>query len=223
MDLMFISGGSAAHAHISVHSTDKNIPSSIHTNLSKVESAFLAGLLQNLPGITLLGLPTTASFRRMVDGVWSGGTYVCWGTDNREAPVRLCNASSPPSRNIELKCLDGTANPYLAIAGFLSAGMEGILEGKECEIKDCGDEVAAVLEEPGRNELGIMNRMPLTWEDARSSFEKSELVDRIFGKDFKTKYLSVNKVCNSLSSFHDSQYKFMVADSGRADDRWSSG
>jgi len=133
-----------------------------------------------------------------VDGVWSGGTYVCWGTDNREAPVRLCNASSSPSRNFELKCLDGTANPYLAIAGFLSAGTEGIVEGKECEIKDCGDAVAAVLGEPGREKLGITNRMPLTWKDARSSFEKSELVDRRFGKDFKTKYLSVNKVYSSF-------------------------
>lgn len=134
----------------------------------------------------------------MVDGIWSGGTYVCWGTDNREAPVRLCNASSSPSRNFELKCHDGTANPYLAIAGFLSAGMEGIVEGKECEIKDCGDEIAAVLGERGRKALGITNRMPLTLEDARLSFEKSELVDRRFGKDFKTKYLSVNKVHHLL-------------------------
>ena len=219
--LRFILGGSAAHTHISVHSANKNIPSSIHPNLSKVESAFLAGLLQNLSGITLLTLPTTASFKRMVDGVWSGGTYICWGTDNREAPVRLCNAFSPPARNFELKCLDGTANPYLAIAAFLSAGTEGILEGKECQIKDCGLEAAALLGELGRAELGITNRMPLTLEDARSSFEKSKLIDRQFGKDFKTKYLSVNKVYNHFSPlFDDSQNtNFMDTDSGRADGR----
>jgi glutamine synthetase len=76
----------------------------------------------------------------MVDGVWSGGTYVCWGTDNREAPVRLCNAFSPPSRNFEIKCLDGTANPYLAVASFISAGMDGVSKDIECQIQECGPE-----------------------------------------------------------------------------------
>jgi hypothetical protein len=45
--------------------------------------------------------------------VWSGGTYVCWGTDNREAPVRLCNANSPSARNFELRFIDGLANVSL--------------------------------------------------------------------------------------------------------------
>ncbi len=174
--------------------------SSIQPDLSLVESTFLAGLLRNLPAITLLALPTTASFDRMVDGVWSGGTYVCWGTDNREAPIRLCNAFSPSSRNFEVKCHDGTANPYLAVAGFLSAGFEGIVKGKECEIKDCGLEIelsAALLGDRGRQALGIKDRMPLTWEEARSKFEASDLIDKEFGKVFKAKYLSVNKVINS--------------------------
>lgn len=133
----------------------------------------------------------------MVDGVWSGGTYVCWGTDNREAPVRLCNAFSPSSRNFEVKCLDGTANPYLAVAGFLSAGLDGILGKKECEIKDCGLELglsAALLGDEGRQALGIKERMPLGWEEARSKFEASDLIDKEFGKVFKTRYLGINKV-----------------------------
>lgn len=68
------------------------------------------------------------------------------------------------------------------MAGFLSAGTE-----EECEIKDCEDEVAAVLGEHGRKALRITKRMLLTWEDARLSFElKSVLVDRRFGKDFKS-------------------------------------
>ena len=64
----------------------------------------------HLPALTALTLPQPASYKRVGDGVWSGGTYVCWGTDNREAPVRLCNAACPSSRNFELRFIDGLAN-----------------------------------------------------------------------------------------------------------------
>jgi len=188
--------GTASHVHISIHSPKNNQPSSVHPNLSHIESAFLSGVLQNLPGITLFALPTTASYKRMVDGVSSGGTYVCWGTDNREAPIRLCNATSPTSRNLEMKCLDGTANPYLALAAFLSAGMQGVSRGKECEMKDCGPDIkttAARMSETARRSLGITTRMPLTWLEARTKFVSNDLVDSVFGKDFKSKYLMVHE------------------------------
>ena len=196
--LTCLSGGSAAHTHISVHSANKSqSKSSLHPNLSQIDSIFLAGLLEHLPSILLLALPTTASFKRMADGVWSGGTYVCWGTDNREAPVRLCNAFSPRSRNFEIKCNDGTANPYLSLAAFLSAGMDGVSKGMECQLLDCGPELettAALMGEDNRQKLGITRRLPLTWEDARLAFAESVLVDEVFGSNFKTKYLSVNQV-----------------------------
>ncbi|KAF8908595.1 hypothetical protein CPB84DRAFT_1703615 [Gymnopilus junonius] len=193
--------GSAAHAHISLHSSNSS-PSPDHANLTSLESSFLAGILTHLASFTLLLLPTTASYQRMMDGVWSGGTYVCWGTDNREAPIRLCNASSPSSRNFELKTLDGTANPYLAIAAVLGAGLEGILEEKQLTIQNCkGEKSAALLGDQGRKVLGISERLPLSWEEARAKFEKSELVEGVFGKEFKEKYLSVNKVLKDQLTF----------------------
>ena len=190
--------GSGAHAHISVHAPNENPRPSAHPNLTDLEATFLAGVLDHLAELTLLVLPTTTSYQRMMDGVWSGGTYICWGTDNREAPLRLCNAHSPSSRNFEFKTLDGTANPYLALAGMLGAGFEGILESKELTIHDCsGSKSAALIGEKGRAELGIKERFPLTWEDARLKFEQSVIVDSLFGSDFKKKYLSVNKVSTS--------------------------
>ncbi|KAF8799777.1 hypothetical protein BYT27DRAFT_7201038 [Phlegmacium glaucopus] len=188
--------GSGAHVHISVHTRNgKARPSSTHLNLSDLEASFLAGVLDHLAGLTLLALPTPTSYQRMQDGVWSGGTYICWGTDNREAPLRLCNTQSPSSRNLELKTIDGTANPYLALAGVLGAGFGGIVESKELTMQDCnGGQSAASLGEKGRAELGIKERFPLTWEDARLKFEKSVIVDSLFGSDFKAKYLSTNTV-----------------------------
>jgi glutamine synthetase len=136
----------------------------------------------------------------MVDGVWSGGTHVCWGTDNREAPVRLCNASSPASRNFELKALDGTANPYLALAGVLGVGHVGIREGRALGVRDCGEgKSAAEMGKEGREALGIRERMPLSLEEARKRFREDGVVRGIFGEGFAERYLSVNKVGSFLS------------------------
>ena len=190
---LFFPGGNGAHVHISVHS--KSTPSaSAHANLNKIEASFLAGVLEHLSGITLLALPLVASYKRMADGISSGGTYVSWGTENKEVAVRLCNPYSISSRNFELKTLDGTANPYLALAGILGAGLTGIVESKELTIQDCSGPSAALLGEEGRANLGIKDRFPLNWEDACSKFEQSAIVDSVFGNEFKKKFLSVQKV-----------------------------
>jgi len=109
------SGGSSTHTHVSVHPVGGSSPNA-QTNshgLTFHEASFLSSLLDHLPGLTALTLPQPASYKRVGDGVWSGGTYVCWGTDNREAPVRLCNANSPSARNFELRFIDGLANVSL--------------------------------------------------------------------------------------------------------------
>jgi glutamine synthetase len=59
----------------------------------------------------------------MLDGV-SGGTYVAWGRENREVPIRLSGAGG--NYYFELRCLDGTANTYVALAAILESGMRGI-------------------------------------------------------------------------------------------------
>ncbi|KAH9477666.1 Protein fluG [Psilocybe cubensis] len=210
--------GSAAHVHISVHpssgASPAHLPLSTNSVLTPLESSFLSGVLAHLSSIALLALPTEPSYKRMADGVWSGGTYVCWGRDNREAPLRLCNASSPTSRNFELKTLDGTANPYLAIAAVLGAGLDGIEHGRELKIKECsGEKSAALLGSAGRAELGITERLPLSWKEARVNFEKSELVDEFFGAEFKTKFLAANKTLQEQMSFglmDDEELKLFV-------------
>jgi glutamine synthetase len=130
----------------------------------------------------------------MVDGVWSGGTYVCWGTDNREAPVRLCNATGL-SRNLEIKCIDGTASPYLALAGILAAGLDGIRERKPLTMKDCdGKTSAANMSEEERKEAGIDRRLPLDLADAISSLKDDEVLRKALGEEFVEAYVSMNKV-----------------------------
>ncbi|KAF7327474.1 1,2-dihydroxy-3-keto-5-methylthiopentene dioxygenase [Mycena kentingensis (nom. inval.)] len=170
------SAGSSTHGHISVHSTaSEKVPGT----LSPHESAFVAGVLDHVRAFAALTMPTAASYKRMVDGVWSGGTYVCWGTENREAPVRLTNAMSPGSRNFEVRFIDGTSNPHLALAGMFAA-------------------VLLALKEMKPQALGITKRMPLSIVEARESLEQDKALIEVLGSDFVEKYSSVNHTLESL-------------------------
>lgn len=62
----------------------------------------------------------------------AGGTWVAWGMQNREVPLR----KSAPLR-WELRSIDGTANMYLALTAVLAAGLSGVEQGLEMHIKDC--------------------------------------------------------------------------------------
>ncbi|KAG6897784.1 hypothetical protein C0992_011198 [Termitomyces sp. T32_za158] len=186
------STGSSAHTHISIHSKNNE---KVPDKLSPIESSFLASVLDNLPALTALTLPTQASYKRMEDGVWSGGTYVNWGTENREAPIRLSNATSPSSRNFEMRFVDGTANPYVALAGILGTGFVGIRDMAELRIKDCpGPKTAAQLTEIERQALNITQRMSLTWEEARENLYNNKVLrDSVLGPELTEKYLAVNQ------------------------------
>ncbi|KAF8905216.1 hypothetical protein CPB84DRAFT_1771927 [Gymnopilus junonius] len=192
------SAGSGAHVHISVHSTSPSHHApKTPEGLSPLEQSFLAGLMHHLPALPALTLPTAASYSRVGDGVWSGGTYVCWGTENREAPVRLTNPASPSSRRFELRFIDGTASPYLALAGVVAAGHAGIKNKRELNVKDCpGPTTAAQMTEEERMAMGITKRMPLSWEEGRRRFVEDEEIVRAFGEEMREKYLSVNKLAN---------------------------
>ncbi|KAF8905670.1 hypothetical protein CPB85DRAFT_1254865 [Mucidula mucida] len=182
------SAGSSTHAHLSVHSSlQKSAEMTAH------EQSFLAGILDHLPAIAAFTLPTPASYKRVGDGVWSGGTYVSYGTENREAPVRLTNATSPLSRNFELRFIDGTANPYFALAAIIAAGMNGIEAKQAPQMSDCGTKSAAEMTEAERQEIGIKKRMPLTVEDARDNLKADEVLVDVLGKELVEKYLAVNK------------------------------
>ncbi|EIW81762.1 glutamine synthetase guanido kinase [Coniophora puteana RWD-64-598 SS2] len=192
--------GTACHAHLSVHKPGATQPiSSTSPHLNALESSFLAGLLNHLPAVTAFTLPQPASYSRVVDGIWSGGTWVSWGIDNKEVPVRLCNYAFPASRNFEVKCIDGLANPYLALSAVLGAGLTGVNKGADLHVRDCSvDRAPGQLNEKERAELGIVDRMALSWEDAIAKLEADdELIDAI-GRKSVDAYLAVNKF---LSSF----------------------
>ncbi|WP_207400985.1 glutamine synthetase family protein [Actinomadura roseirufa] len=93
--------------------------------------AFAAGILARLPALLAIGAPSVASYLRLVPSHWAGA-YSCWGLENREAALRFITGAAgerATAANLEVKCFDGAANPYLALAALLAAGRAGVGAG----------------------------------------------------------------------------------------------
>ncbi|KAI0075970.1 FLU1-II [Panus rudis PR-1116 ss-1] len=199
--------GSAAHTHISVHSEKPQQTSETENPLApalnSIEQSFLEGLLSHLPAVCALTLPTTYSYVRVLDGIWSGGTYVCWGTDNRETPVRVCGSSSIKASSrphFEVKCVDATSSPYLAFAAMIAAGTSGITEGKKLSSGDCSAKPVALMSVEERKKLGVDGaaRLPKTIADARKLLVEDKTLTGLLGEEFVEGYRSVNETLEKL-------------------------
>ncbi len=82
----------------------------------------------SLPALLAIGAPSVASYLRLIPSHWAG-VYACWGLENREAALRMVTGSDGSSAwaaNLEIKCFDLTANPYLVLAAVLAAGAAGV-------------------------------------------------------------------------------------------------
>jgi glutamine synthetase len=196
-----VPGGSGAHTHLSIHPTAQpptnpppaNPNTNKDTTLTPLERSFLQGLLENLPSSTAFTLPTAASYDRVQDGIWAGGTYACWGEDNKEAAVRL--AGPPGSHHFEVRTVDGTANPYIALAAILGLGLVGVQKGLELKI-EAVDGSAALLSAEERTKRGIVRRLNTTLGKSRDAARNDPILHEVLGQDFVEKYLSVNEVRN---------------------------
>lgn len=120
--------GSGCHLHLSLWHDGVNLLPDLDTagQLSPVASEFVAGVQHHLPALMALTTPSPNSYRRIAPHSWSGA-FNCWGFDNREAAIRIPTNPTPPSpTHVELKTVDATANPYLALGAVIAAGLDGL-------------------------------------------------------------------------------------------------
>jgi glutamine synthetase len=127
--------GNGWHLHTSISRDGANLLSGGpgREGLTTDGGAYLAGLLRDLPAIVAVTAPSVCSLQRLRPGYWSGA-YTFWGVENREAALRLVPSTpllGANHANIELKPSDASANPYLALAAVLAAGLAGIEDGLE--------------------------------------------------------------------------------------------
>src|SRR3989339_616275 len=95
--------------------------------LSETAYQFIAGQLRHVKALTAITNPSVNSYKRLVPG-YEAPVNICWGRINRSALIRVpkITKNSPASTRTELRNPDPTANPYLAFAGMLACGLDGI-------------------------------------------------------------------------------------------------
>jgi len=183
--------GSGCHLHISLWRDGVNLfPTATGTELSEIGRWFVAGLLRHLPALMAITTPSPNSYRRLQPHFWSGA-YRCWGFDNREAAVRIPSNPAPPSpTHLELKTVDASANPYLALGAVLAAGLDGV--------KHQWDPGEPVHADPGywsdeqRQQRGI-ERLPQNLGEAIAALHNDPLLLEALGAPLAQAFLAVRQ------------------------------
>ncbi len=201
--------GSSCHIHMSLWQGGKNLfaakkspianrQSPIASNGSQLFRQFLGGLIKYSPELCLFFGPTINSYKRYQPGSWAP-TRMAWAVDNRTTGFRVVGTGD--SFRIENRLPGADANPYLAFAAMLAAGLAGVREGL-----DCGD---AYLGNAYVDEQ--LPRLPSSLRDATDHFEKSGLARAAFGDevvDFYTHHarLEHEAFSNAVTDWEKQRY-----------------
>ncbi len=123
---MFGLAGSGMHCNLSLFNNGKNVfyDEKADLQLSDTARQFIAGIIKHATAFTAITNPTVNSYKRLVPG-HEAPCYVAWSTSNRSPLVRIPSSRGLGTR-VEVRSVDPAANPYLALAVLLKAGLEGI-------------------------------------------------------------------------------------------------
>lgn len=176
--------GNGGHVHLSLWRDGQNLMAGGHGpfGLTETGAAFTAGILARLPALLAIGAPGAASYLRLVPQHWSGA-YACWGLENREAAMRLVagsDGSGAWAANLEVKCFDLQANPYLLFAALLAAGAAGVAD--DAALPEPVDVDPASLSDEQLDARGI-RRLPQSLDDALAAFVDDDALTTSFGAD----------------------------------------
>jgi glutamine synthetase len=188
--------GNGGHMHFSLWDVEQDRnrfhDSAADDRLSAEARSFIAGVLDHLPGLCGLTAPSFNSYHRILPQYWAGA-FVCWGHDNREAPVRVPSVfwgMEEASTNVELKAADASCNPYLAVGGLIAAGLDGIERG--LEPPEPVEVDPATIDEDERERRGIV-RLPATQEEALDALAADEVLTGALGPGLAGSYLAVRR------------------------------
>ena len=181
--------GSGMHTNCSLATTsgenafyDEHDP----MKLSKVCRQFIAGVLNHAIGFTAICNPTVNSYKRLVPG-YEAPVYISWSDANRSALIRI-PAKRGNATRIELRSVDATANPYLALSAVLAAGLNGIEEQLEPVPPTYANLYAMSKEE--REAQGI-GQLPENLKEALYALKKNAMLNDAIGKPLLSKFMEL--------------------------------
>ena len=197
--------GSGMHVNQSLSRGDENafLDESDDLKLSTDAYSYIAGILKHLPAITAVANPTVNSYKRLLPG-YEAPVYIAWSPGNRSAAIRV-PAKRGRSTRIELRTPDPTANPYLALACMLQAGLDGITKGLtppepvNRNIYDLTEEESA--------ELGISS-LPHDLPGALDALEQDAVMRQALGEHIFSEYLALKRA--EWASYNEQVHRWEI-------------
>ncbi len=191
--------GSGMHTNTSLADLDGNnvfYDPSTKNKLSQTAHHFIGGILTHARSFCLITNPTVNSYKRLVPG-YEAPCYVSWSEANRSTMIRI-PATRGRSTRVEVRSVDPTANPYLAMAALLASGLDGIKNN--LEVKPVEKNLFA-LDEAGRTALGVHN-LPANLKEAIDAFSESAFIKDVIGTHLTEKLIDAkNKEWDSFRTY----------------------
>jgi len=168
--------GNSCHIHLSFRDKNDNavMAGDAGDGMSELGRSFVAGQKAHMRELALLFAPNINSYKRYQAGTFAP-TAIKWGRDNRTCALRLVGQGH--GLRIENRVPGGDVNQYLAVAGMVAAGLDGIEKNLVLEPIFTGNAYALETE-----------RIPTTLKEARDLWAKSAWVTETFGKDVQDHY-----------------------------------
>lgn len=188
---LFGVNGSGMHAHQSLFKGNVNAfyDEKDKLGLSKAARYYMAGLLEHARAFTAITNPTVNSYKRLVPG-YEAPCYVAWSAANRSPMIRIPSSRGLSTR-VEVRNPDPAANPYLALAVTLAAGLDGIK--RKLELPPATDRNIYVMSEREREEAGILS-LPLDLKEALDVMIRDEVICDALGEHALTHFVELKEI-----------------------------
>ena len=173
--------------------------------LSLICKKWITGIIKHTRELALLTNPIVNSYKRLVSG-YEAPIYACWSDANRSSLIRIPAIRGNATRT-ELRNVDPTANPYLALAGILACGLEGIKTTKDDEIIPPVSDNLFELTDDEIMERGIQ-RIPETLHSAVKEFKKSTILRETLGDHLFFKYIDAKE--REWKEYHTTVSEFEI-------------
>ncbi len=206
---LFGDNGSGMHTHQSLWKKGKALfAGNDYGGLSPLALNYIGGLLKHAPALCALCSPTTNSYKRLVPG-FEAPVNLAYSSRNRSAAVRIPTYSdSPKAKRVEYRPPDPSANPYLAFAAMLMAGLDGILNKI-----DPGEPMDKNLYELPPEEMAKVPQVPGSLSDAISALEKDHaflLKGDVFTPDFLEMWVANKRREHDALRLRPHPYEFFL-------------
>ncbi len=183
---------------------DEEDPNGI--GLSETAYNFLGGVTAHMKGLSLVTNPLVNSYKRITNG-FDAPNYIAWAFGNRSPLIRI-PAGTGEKRKIELRSPDASANPYLAFAAIICAGLDGV-ENKLTPPDYVNGNIYD-LDDDTLKRLGIQS-LPKSLGEAIDEFEKDDVIKSALGEHVAFKYVQNKKgeleeYCKNVTDWEIKKY-----------------